>query len=392
MPLHAELSRLLARAGFLTPEQVARWTGHAPAAVAPALARLVRAGSLRRVPLVRGWGPAMAVTLAAAPAPPAWVDWCLARADLAERLGALEFAAPGRGAADLAPAGRVVAPADPEPVWLVLHARPPAALRGAVLAGLRAAGSGGGALYAPPGLLALPAFAQLPVALYPWNPPHLEGRLPLAPGWEAGTGPLTAAAIRLLSALDRWGYATARQLARMTGTRADVLLPRLERGGWIQRFRVPGLPVVWSATCAGLRAAGAIGAAVAARPATPHHTLALVDLGRQLELAYGGHWYTERELRVALARQEPGLPPPDGALDLPGGHRVLVQLELSCGKPAQVLAFASRHCAAGTCQGVWYVCRVELARRYRLLLAHDPRCRVLTWTPPAPGVEGPAPR
>lgn len=319
------------------------------------------------------------------------MDWYLARADLARLLPNFALA-PGVGRPPgFGPAGWRVRAGGRRLIWLVLWPRPPARLRRAVLSALRVEGVLDGELYAPPGLCISPALAQLPLRLHPWTPPHLCGRPPLVPGWQEAAGRLSPARIAVLAHLDRFGYSTARQLERLQGRPRVRLLAALEAAGRVRRCVRPAGPAVWSATTAGLRAAGAVGAAVAAHPVALRHSLALVDLARVLEAETGGRWRTERELRTVYAGFASGLPPPDGGLDLPDGRRVLVQLELSRAKPDQLLAFASRHHAAGTCAGIWYVCVPQLGLWYGRMLSHDPRCRVLTWTPPAPGGVGPAP-
>ena len=404
------LAASLGRFGFLTPAQAVPLTGLGAPAVRRAIALLVDAGYAERVPLVRDGGPGAACRLTRAgatsvgvgarrPAALDLVDWYLAAADLA-------CAEPGWGPwagtpADAArreptqldPAGTLPGRRGPHPVWVILWPPSPALLRRRVLRGL-AAGPGGGDLYAPPALLGLPALADLPLARHSWTPPHLRGRRPLAPGWQGARGHLTPVRLALLGTLDRFGHATAVQLGAIHGPGVPGRLDDLARAGLARQWTLPDGVGVWSATRTGQRAAGTVRAPVPVAPATPRHCLALVDLARLLEDETGGRWRTERELRTEhAARLGPGaLPPPDGAVDLPDGRRVLVQLELSRARADHLLAFASRHLSAGTGAGVWYVCMPELVPWYRLLLAHDHRCQVWAWCPPAPGADGPRPR
>jgi len=77
-----------------------------------------------------------------------------------------------------------------------------------------------------------------------------------------------------------------------------IMLRGLERAELVQRHSGvrAAQPDVWSATPAGLAAAGSTRAALRPEPLHRRHSLALVDLAAHLETETGGRWETEREL------------------------------------------------------------------------------------------------
>ncbi len=401
----ARLLEALGRHGFLVPEQAARATGLGPATLRRAWAELGGRGWLGALPLVAGAGPRCAWQLTPdgrralagrrrdpqrvpraqvvdqllagaelALQTPGWCTWPEARRAQAE-LGVPRGGLPPAG---LKPDGR----GGHGPVWVLPWPVAPGALRRSLLALARTAPGPAWAFVAPSWAERLRR-AGLPVEVVPWDPPLLRVRAPLLPGWQSGAGRLTRRRLEVLGLLARFGHATSTQLAARLGAAAHRVLGELEAGGLVSGRRPWPGPAVWRATAAGLRAVGVPGRPAPDASASLRHTLALVDLAGILERQTGGLWWTERELRVRhMADLGPGaLPAPDGALDLPAG-RILVQLERSRARADHLLAFASRHCSAGTAVGVWYFCRPALAPWYTRLLAHDPRCVVWVWDGP----------
>ncbi len=244
----------------------------------------------------------------------------------------------------------------------------------------------------------------------PYEPPHLGGRAPFVGGWARGLPDTPAgntsgrcqvsgvgvAQLSTLSFLNRFGHATPQQMAAARGrarTNIHAVLRRLERQGLAQRHRGQRRGSrqgqfqedVWSATPAGLAVIASSRWAVTATPSHRRHTLALVDLARQMEADTNGTWETERELAGevgAFARDH--VPSPDGRLTLPDGRRILLQLQLSEGKPNRQCRYAWRQRLAGVGDEIWFVCTPEVAPPYRRQIKPTEAdfIKVVEWTPP----------
>lgn len=304
------------------------------------------------------------------------------------------------------PHGLVGRPGDRRlPAWLLLCPLPLWDVRRRVLVGSVACGVGSGYVFAPPQLCAQLREAEVPALLEAWDPPHLGGRAPFRTGWlppnatppshrsHRGAVPaalrpdrLGPAALATLDLLDRFGYATAGQLARARGLAARSAHPDLRRLlalGLVQAEALGGRLQVWSATPAGQAAAGSGRAPVPRHPLHPRHSLALLDLAEGLGRRTGGRWATERELRSEAGRAGgPPLPPPDARLTLPDGRRALIQLQLTAASPAALDGFVGPHLASGSAEEVWYVCVPHLAAALRRRWVGDERVRVMPWRAP----------
>ncbi len=431
------LLRQVARFGYLTAGQAAVLIGARPTRASRALRdrgwlvawTFVAAAGLGH-PLVYGLTPSgrrAAGLLPEAPQVPARVrpdraDALLSAADLAIELdhgGAAAWrtwaeqraVTGGLSGGSQPPAGLLGTPGGGLlAVWIVLHRQRTGPLERGIDELRAGLGLGRVQVRALPALCAsLERALGLGADVVPWTPPHLGDRGPLPPGWArgmprpqgsgraAGPGPRGVAVLRFLH---RFGYATAAQVARASDlSRADKAvraLACLERLGLVQRCRPLGrirrgsgggaLPDVWSATAAGLAAAGGRSRAVPAVPRRLRHTLALVEVALELERETGGRWEAERELAPEV-RLGFGAGPgavPDGRLTLGGGRRVLIQLQLTRGDADGQLrnAWAQRQLGLG--DEVWFLCVPAVAGAYRARLQPGERSfiRIRDWSPP----------
>ena len=295
------------------------------------------------------------------------------------------------------------------PVWVLLRPRFPGFLRRSTSA-LRLDGWRlFGMVYALPELCAGLRHASLAASVEPWTPPHLGGRRPLLPGWwqvaAEGSSPQRRVAsgkrradrpsvgpthVAVLAYLDRWGYATARQVARDLpfGLKwAKGVLGHLRKLGLAQGHHYGyKQPLAWSATRAGLAVIGSGRQPLLPAPNHRRHSLALGDLADDLVRRTGGTWETEREIRTELFQVMPErLPaPPDGRLTLPDGMRVCIQLQLSQGWANEQYRDAWALRARGVCKQVWFLCVPEVAPAYRRALQPGETgfIHVLEWVAP----------
>jgi len=430
---------LLGRFGFLTRGQAAAWLSHSSQWTDVARAELERRGWITRRTSVYGrdTGPRVVLALTApgraalrgAAERPVrnhgarWpqLDQCLAAVDLAlelERGGAgtwltwsaYRAASQGPGRMRLPPAGVLRGPDGTRtPVWVVLGRTEPQYVRTAVRTLYRRPELEPGRIFAPATLKPWLDGLGTHAAVTPWEPPHLQGRPPLGPGWcsgldlprgaAAGAGSGAAAPpllgprmLDILGLLDRFGYATCPQVAAYSGIRvpaARASMMNLERRGLAQRWR-EAVTVrrgeAWSATAEGLRTVGSLRRPLAVRPLHRRHSLALVDLALELRAAGAGLWETERELGgEAGPRSSPDrITPPDGRLTEADGRRVLIQLQLTPGHIVEQYRNAWRQRHRGLGDTVRFVCTPDVAPAYRRAIqpAEADFIEVVEWAPP----------
>jgi len=428
---------LLGRFGFVTPGQAAAWLACTEHAVWDWRRELEPRGFISRLQVAGGRGSRQRIVLVLTPrgrdalrrmpgrpvpgrgVTLARLDPVLGAVDLALELqtrgdgtwqtwGEYRATHPGSDVPRCPPAGVLVgADGGCTPIWLVLVWSQVAGLEAATRVLYRRLELEPGRVFAPPALCPRLEGIDLRAEVAPWTPPHLKGRMPLGPGWchavpslraataPAGGGRLTLLGGRMLSnlvLLDRCGYATCAQLALASGTVFVTMrrsLAALERRGLAQRWRESpghGRPEAWSATAPGLRTIGSNRVPVGARPMHRRHSLALVDLALEIEASGAGRWEAERELRSEMGWQSgwDRVTPPDGRLTLPDGRRVLIQLQLSTGNPAESCRNAWRLCHRGWGDVVRFVCVPEVAPAYRRALqtAETGFIEVAEWTPP----------
>jgi len=434
----------LVRFGFLTAPQAARLDGRARIALGTECTALRNLGLLRTLRPTSSRGqhkiytlapPARGFIRALPEAPPRTraaldrVDEVLAAVDIA-----LELEAQGAGrwqtwaehvrahppdqappnerlSHSLSPVGVLEEPGGRlRPVWVLLQPRAPAVLRRQERALCLRGPLDFGTVYALPELCEALEDASLHATVEARTPPHLGGRRPLFPGWwqvgldsasprqrhrgdrarvsdRPSLGPTPLA---VLTHLDRFGHATAAQVARALAfgpQRAQAVLARLRRQGLAQcHAKGHNQPRAWSATRAGLAVIGSRRLPVPLEPLHRRHTLALIDLANDLMRQTGGTWETERELRTQLLRADRRHPPapPDGRLSLPDGRRVGIQLQLTMGKPNRQYLEAWPLRSRGHCEEVWFLCAPEVAPAYRRAInpAEVLFIRVMEWVAP----------
>lgn len=151
---------------------------------------------------------------------------------------------------------------------------------------------------------------------------------------------LTGRDVEIIRWIDSFGYVTAQQVFERFNFQPGVGYRRLRllvRNRYLVHKRIfIGRPSIYQAAGQGL-------ALVAedpeqppglapVRPATLNHNLLLVDLAQALSQKTGGTWKTDRQMRrekgfEVNAANRPHIP--DGALTLPDGKKVAVELELT---------------------------------------------------------------
>jgi len=334
---------LLARFGYLSVRQAAALSGCSISTISSGCLELERLRWSVRWTLFTGSGmgprvvvaltPAGRRTLAQVPGHRAWVrrpslhrlDGIVAAVDLALELrdaGAGRWMTwaehrrdhPGLPGVRLAPAGVLATPNGHRvPFWILLQMPAAAHLRESVRTLFPQPGrTPGRSGRCRPCAVGLRPSERSP-ASSPGSRP-ICGRAPLLSGWcraaaaprsaevaAAALPPIGPSALRLLAFLDRFGHATVGQAAAMAGRsnhNLGIMLRGLERAELVQRHSGvrAAQPDVWSATPAGLAAAGSTRAALRPEPLHRRHSLALVDLAAHLETETGGRWETEREL------------------------------------------------------------------------------------------------
>lgn len=410
------LLRWLTRFGLAGAGQACRALALSPAGGRRLLCRLEAAGWVRRWRVVRGEDDLLAPTrrgMAASGSKPGPAridlrryDQGLAAVDLAQELcGAAATA--WRTARELRPAwgpspasGRLGLPdglaaslgGRPCLVAVELAVRTPADVRRRAEAWREASGVEAVRLYVLPGLAERyeAAVGWLPgIRVLPWQPPHLVGRAPFAAG--AGglpAAPLVRADLHLVGFLSDFGLATAAQVARAVGLPSGQVhgrLARLRAVGWVRRARVwSGWPAVHLATARGCAACGGELAPARLDLDRCHHTLALVELAWQLQAETGGRWTAERRLAVEYARRHGfgRLAVPDGRLELPGGRRIAVQLELKRQPRHALMSCVARLRAAAAADGVLYLVTPRHEAVYRRFCACLDGAEVRLWKSP----------
>ncbi len=425
LPQDEAILRVLARFGVARPDQIARQLGAAPPAVERGLRGLGARGLVEPI----ADGGAVALTAAGMRHLPALLPKQRASARQAEALllaldiawlveagGTarwMSWAEAVRAGLAIPQATRGVPPAEglvlpgagrpgtaaPHPhvvpACVVVRAMARRAIRDRLLAAARATGASEVRLYTEAPLAAdlRRQVADLPIPVVvlcgeaAGDPPPPAAEPPAGPSRRTRRAGMTTKRAQVLRLLAAFGYATVDQVARMQGTRstaASIMLAAMERGGLVARHREHHLHKdVYSATSAGLAAAGSGLPPVPRVPVQRRHSLALLDLADDLCRETSGRWQTQREVQLELQRAQPSpAAAPHGLLTLPDGRRIAVQLELSSQARHVVLSFIAEQLASGRCDELWFVVAPEWERRYVGRLGGLPSVSVRAWTPP----------
>jgi len=194
--------------------------------------------------------------------------------------------------------------------------------------------------------------------------------------------------------------ATAAQVGRCSGLRPSAAARRcrLLRGAGLLGFQRPlrAWPGLFTATARGCRLAGSdLPAPPALDPASLGRRVATVALALDLLAGVpGAVWLSQRELRRGRGGGRQGSDPalPDGALLLPDGRRIAIELDLRGGGSARLLRvcrFHARHRAFDAARYV--VVRAAAAERLARAAAAYPLVTVQFWPLP-PEAMGRAPQ
>jgi hypothetical protein len=184
---------------------------------------------------------------------------------------------------------------------------------------------------------------------------------------------------RIIALIHRFGFLTAQHVAgalKMSRRMAYRRLQVMVRARYLRHRRfLVGKPGVYWATSAGRDAVETDLPKFTIRLSTMPHHLLVADVALALSAKTGGTWITERELR-SQAGQKFGVGyqghVPDGALVLPDGKRIAVEVENAIKPRARLDRIFRAYLRTSGYDEVWFVCRTaraaervrEAARKY----------------------------